>query len=62
MSLLYYTFMDKTSLSPAAKHAGCAIVVVGILAQSGGFFIHMVKGSQTVPRSGPRSPRLARYC
>jgi hypothetical protein len=44
MSLLYYTFMDKTSLSPAVKHVGCATVVVGILAQSGGFFINMVKG------------------
>jgi hypothetical protein len=44
MSLLYYTFMDKTSLSLAVKHAGCATLVVGILAQSGGFFLHMVKG------------------
>jgi hypothetical protein len=44
MSLLYYTFMDKTSFSPAVKHAGCATVVLGILAQSGGFFIHMAKG------------------
>jgi hypothetical protein len=31
-------------LSPAVKHAGCATIVLGILAQSGGFFIHMVKG------------------
>jgi hypothetical protein len=44
MSLLYYTFMDKTSMSPAVKHAGCAMLFVGILAQSGGFFIHMVVG------------------
>lgn len=44
MSLLYYTFMDKSSLSAALKHAGCATVAVGILAQSGGFFIHMLKG------------------
>ena len=44
MSLLYYTYMDKTSLSPAVKHAGCATLIVGILAQSGGFFLHMVKG------------------
>ena len=44
MSLLYYTFMDKTSLSLAMKHAGCATLVVGILAQSGGFFLHMIKG------------------
>ena len=45
MALLYYTFMDKTSLSPAVKHAGCAILFVGILAQSGGFFIHMLVGN-----------------
>jgi hypothetical protein len=41
--LLYYTF-NKTSLSPALKHAGCATLVSGILAQSGGFLLHMVKG------------------
>jgi hypothetical protein len=40
MSLLYYVFVAKTSLSPAVKHAGCATLVVGILAQSGGFFLH----------------------
>jgi hypothetical protein len=44
MSLLYYTFMDRTSLSPSVKHASCALLLVGILAQSGGFFIHMLKG------------------
>jgi len=44
MSLLYYTFLDKTSLSPAVKHAACAALFVGILAQSGGFFVHMIVG------------------
>jgi len=44
MSLLYYTFLDKTSLPVVIKHVGCATLVSGILAQSGGFFIHMVKG------------------
>jgi hypothetical protein len=39
MSLLYYTFLDRTSLS-----AACAALFVGILAQSGGFFLHMVMG------------------
>jgi hypothetical protein len=63
MSLLYYTFMDKTSLSPAVKHAGCATVVVEAfwLSQADSSSIWS-RGSQTVPRSGPRSPRLARYC
>lgn len=44
MSLLYYTFMNKTALTAAIKHAACAVLVVGILAQSGGFFIHMMVG------------------
>jgi hypothetical protein len=44
MSLLYYTFLDQTSLAPAVKHAACLTLVVGILAQSGGFFIHMLVG------------------
>ena len=41
MSLLYYMFMDLTALPAAVKHAACAAIVVGILAQSGGFFIHL---------------------
>jgi hypothetical protein len=44
MSLLYYTFLDRTSLSTAVKHAACTALFVGILAQSGGFFLHMVMG------------------
>jgi Cu/Ag efflux pump CusA len=46
MSLLYYTFLDKTSLSLTVKHAASAVLFVGILAQSGGFFIHMIVGKQ----------------
>jgi hypothetical protein len=42
MSLLYYIFLDQTSLPLPIKHAACAAIVVGILAQSGGFFIHLV--------------------
>ena len=41
MSLLYYTFLDQTSLPLPVKHAACAAIVVGILAQSGGFFFHL---------------------
>ena len=42
MSLLYYTFLDQTSLPVTVKHAACAALVVGILAQSGGFFIQLL--------------------
>jgi hypothetical protein len=48
MSLLYFTFMDKTSLSPAVKHLACAAIAIGILAQSGGFFIQMMPDRASV--------------
>ena len=40
-SLLYYIFLDQTSLPLPIKHAACGAIVIGILAQSGGFFIHL---------------------
>jgi hypothetical protein len=42
MSLLYYTFLDQTSLSLSVNNAACAAIVIGILAQSGGFFVHLL--------------------
>jgi hypothetical protein len=51
MSLLYYTFLDATSFSPAIKQAACATLAAGILAQSGGFFVHMIVGRRTDPPS-----------
>jgi hypothetical protein len=42
MSLLYYSFLDQTALPLPVKHAACAAIVIGILAQSGGFFIHLL--------------------
>jgi hypothetical protein len=44
MSLLYYTFLDQTSLASTLKIAGSIVLFVGILAQSGGFFLHMLVG------------------
>jgi hypothetical protein len=44
MALSYYAFMDVTLLPLALKHAACAVFSAGILAQSGGFFIHMLVG------------------
>jgi hypothetical protein len=44
MSLLYYSFMDKTALSAGVKQAACATLLIGVLAQSGGFFIRIAEG------------------
>ena len=44
MSLLYYTSLNQTALPPSLKHAACGALFIGILAQSGGFFLHMMLG------------------
>lgn len=44
MSLLYYVYMGQTAFPASVKNAACVALLVGILAQSGGFFLHMVVG------------------
>jgi len=52
MSLLYYLFLDQTALAPTTKQIGCFAMFVGILAQSGGFFVHMIVGHPYAPSIG----------
>ena len=50
MSLLYFQYLAETTYSQNSMLAFCVMLVVGILAQSGGFFLHMMLG-----REGERS-------
>jgi len=50
MSLLYYRYLAETTYSENSTLSLCVMLVVGILAQSGGFFLHMMIG-----REGERS-------
>lgn len=52
MALLYHHYMERTSLRPGLKILGAAVVLVGILGQSGGFFLHMVIGQPGAPSAG----------
>lgn len=52
LSLLYHHYMEQTSLQPALKIGAAVVVLVGILAQSGGFFLHMVIGQPGAPSLG----------
>ncbi len=45
MSLLYNVFLSQTSLSMTVKVIASIVVLVGALAQSGGFFVHMMRGA-----------------
>jgi hypothetical protein len=52
MSLLYCLFLDRSTLGPMARQLVCAAMFVGILAQSGGLFLHMVLGQPNEPSIG----------
>ena len=52
LSLLYYGQLARTTVGGGLKRAACAILVVGILAQSGGFFLHMAVGQPGSPSIG----------
>ena len=52
LSLLYHHYMEQTRLSVAVKRGAAAALLAGILAQSGGFFLHMVIGQPGAPSLG----------
>lgn len=45
MALAYCYFLSQTTLSDRLKSLGCLVLGVGVLAQSGGFFLHMAVGA-----------------
>lgn len=50
--LLFVDYMARTSLPGWLQHLACGVFVGGIIAQSGGFFIHMVRGSEGMTSIG----------
>lgn len=52
MFLLFLDFIGRTSLSVAMKHTACTLFVAGVLAQAGGFFVHMMVGQEDAPSIG----------
>jgi hypothetical protein len=44
LSILYYLFLDRTTLSAWTKHASSLVLFVGIAAQTGGFLLHAITG------------------
>jgi drug/metabolite transporter superfamily protein YnfA len=52
MSLLYHQYMERTALRPALQVAGARLLLLGVLAQSGGFFLHLAIGRPGAPSYG----------
>src|SRR5512132_3337072 len=44
MTLASLSFLDEAELSGAARWAVCVLLAVGVIAQSGGMFLHMLVG------------------
>jgi hypothetical protein len=44
LSLVYFVYLERTSLSNRARWLAGCVLLAGILAQSGGFFLHMAFG------------------
>ena len=44
LSLVYYSYLAQTTFSTGLKLVACIVLVIGILAQSGGFFLQMLAG------------------
>jgi hypothetical protein len=45
LSLVYWIYLHRTSLSDGVRWAAGVVLMIGILAQSGGFFLHMLLGA-----------------
>lgn len=52
MALVYFDYLSRTTLSFGVKQVACGTFVAGLLAQAGGFFIHMTKGEPDKPSIG----------
>jgi hypothetical protein len=44
MTLAALSFLDAANLSTAARWAVCVLLSIGVIAQSGGMFLHMLVG------------------
>jgi hypothetical protein len=58
MTLLYMTFIQQTPYSATLQVLFSLLIVVGVLMQSGGFFLHMALGSAGRASVGSRLTML----
>jgi drug/metabolite transporter superfamily protein YnfA len=52
MSILYFAFLDRTTLSTWLKHVASLTLFIGIGAQVGGFLLHALTGQPGLGSSG----------
>lgn len=58
MALLYIHYIQQTSLGPTVQISALSMVVIGILAQAGGFFLQMLPSKPTLVPLGVHVTRI----
>ncbi len=54
MSLLYNVFISQTHLSMTTKVVASSVLLVAVLMQAGGFFVHMARGKPGESSAGTK--------
>ena len=54
LALVYYQYLAGTTVASGLQWLACVVLVAGILAQSGGFFVHLAVGRPDAPSIGTR--------
>ncbi len=57
LSLVYFLYLDRTEFSETTRWLAGLLLLAGILAQSGGFFVHMARGGPARSTPGTRMTR-----
>ena len=57
LSLVYFLYLERTDLSVGWQWAAGGLLLAGILAQSGGFFLHLAAGAPRRPSAGTKVTR-----
>jgi hypothetical protein len=46
LSLVYFVYLEQTEFSTGVQWLAGAVLLIGVLAQSGGFFLHLALGQE----------------
>jgi hypothetical protein len=57
LSLVFFVYLDRTDFGDGTQWAVGLVLLAGILAQSGGFFLHLALGARSTPSLGTRVTR-----
>jgi len=61
LSLVYFLYLPRADYSNGVEWLACIVLTVGVVMQSGGFFIHMGIGQEAEASIGTRVTRLGAF-